>query len=63
MAFLRLKRVLAETGLSKSTLYGMVKKGEFPAPVRLSDKAVGWVDLEIQYWGEARIKASREVLS
>lgn len=48
MAFLRLAQVLQETGLSKSTVYELVKKGEFPSSIRLADKAVGWVDTEVQ---------------
>lgn len=60
MAFLRLNKVIERTGLSKSSLYALIKKGEFPSAVRLADKAVGWVDVEVQAWEAARIKASRE---
>jgi prophage regulatory protein len=59
MAFLRLAQVLQETGLSKSTVYDLVKRGDFPSAVRLADKAVGWIDTEVKAWQEDRIKASR----
>jgi prophage regulatory protein len=59
MAFLRLAQVLKETGLSKSTVYDLVKKGDFPSSIRLADKAVGWIDTEVKAWQEDRIKASR----
>jgi prophage regulatory protein len=59
MAFMRLAQVLQETGLSKSTVYDLVKKGEFPSGIRLAEKAVGWVDTEVKAWQEERIKASR----
>jgi prophage regulatory protein len=63
MAFLRLAQVLKETGLSKSTVYDLVKKGEFPGAIRLADKAVGWIDTEVKAWQEERIKASRNATS
>jgi prophage regulatory protein len=60
MAFWRLNKVLAETGLSKSTVYDLVKKGNFPAGVRLANKAVGWVDTEVMAWQEGRVKETRQ---
>lgn len=59
MAFWRLNKVLEETGLSKSTVYDLMKKGGFPAAIRLSKKAIGWSDVEVRTWQEDRVKASR----
>jgi len=58
-AILRRKQVEARTGLGRSTIYAKVAAGEFPAPVQLSTRAVGWVEAEISRWLEARIAASR----
>lgn len=63
MAFWKLHKVMDETGLGRSTIYDYVKKGQFPPPVRIGDKAVAWVDQEVMDWGEARIKTSRESMS
>ena len=57
--FIKLPEVLALCGRSKSSIYCAIKKGEFPAPVRLSCRSVGWIHSEIASWAEARVKASR----
>jgi len=60
-AILRLPAVKARTGLSRSTIYLRVSEGTFPAPVSLGDRAVGWIEAEIQDWLEQRIEASRKM--
>lgn len=42
------------TGLSRSTIYLMMSKGEFPRPVRLTRKAVGWPESAITEWLNSR---------
>ena len=56
----RLPDVMARTGLSRSTIYGLIHKGRFPSQVNLGPRAVGWVENEIADWIEARIDESRE---
>lgn len=55
--FLRLPQVKQMTGLSKSTIYDRVQQGGFPAPVKLGNRAVGWVEQEIQHWIDQLIQA------
>lgn len=55
MRIIRLKAVLEMTGLGRSTLYKKVEEGTFPASVPLSERAVGWVEEEVQNWIKARI--------
>ena len=57
---LRLPAVKARTGLSRSTLYLRISDGNFPAPVSLGGRAVGWIEEEIQAWLEDKIQASRK---
>ena len=52
---LRRKEVEATTGLSKSHIYDLMKRGLFPLPVPLSTKAVAWVSSEVQAWCADRI--------
>ena len=52
---LRLPAVEDRTGLKKSTIYAGVRAGTFPAPVRLSARAVAFRDDEIDRWINARI--------
>ncbi|WP_371731819.1 helix-turn-helix transcriptional regulator [Ruegeria sp. HKCCA6707] len=42
------------TGLSRSTIYDMMNRGEFPRPVRLTTKAVRWPESLIRGWLENR---------
>lgn len=52
MALSVLKRPVVEqhTGLSRSGIYELMNRGEFPMPVRLSTRAVGWLSCEVQAW-------------
>ncbi len=59
---LRLPAVLKRTGLSSSTTYLKISRKEFPSPVSLGDRAVGWIESEVDQWIEDRIAASREEL-
>ena len=52
--FLRRHTVETLTGLSRSTLYHLMSTGEFPRPVKLSVRAVGWRESDIVAWIEAR---------
>lgn len=57
--FIRLPEVLALCGKSRSSIYAAIKKGEFPAPVKLSVRSSAWIKSEIAAWAEARVTASR----
>lgn len=58
-SFLRLPQVRQRIGLSRSSLYAKIQRGEFPAPVNLGARAVGWVESEVDRWIADRIAASR----
>ena len=51
---LRRPEVEARIGLSRSTLYAMMVAGEFPQPLRLGKRAVGWSESAISEWLESR---------
>ena len=54
--FLRIADVCRVTGLPRATIYEMVSRGKFPAQVRLSPRAVGWIESEIFEWQQERIE-------
>ena len=56
---LRLPEVMARTGLSRSTIYLRISQDNFPKPVNLGARAVGWVEAEIQEWLQQQIETSR----
>ena len=55
---LRRSEVLQICGISKSTLYEMISQERFPAPVRISQRAVGWRAGDIRAWLESLPQAS-----
>lgn len=54
---LRLPSVEEKTGLKKSTIYAGVKAKTFPAPVRLSARAVAFREEDIDRWISERVSA------
>jgi prophage regulatory protein len=55
---LRRPEVEARTGLSRSTLYDWMKRGEFPQPVKLGTRLVAWRESDIDDWLESRQQRS-----
>ena len=56
---LRLPEVLGCIGLSRSTVYQMIKAKEFPPQVRLGARAVAWDSAQVQAWIADRIARAR----
>ena len=55
--FMRLPEVMRVCGRSKTSIYQAVRRGEFPAPVKISARTSGWVRSEIAAWASERVKA------
>lgn len=47
---IRLKEVLEIVPLSKSSIYSKIAKGEFPSSIPLGERAVGWLQSDIDNW-------------
>ncbi len=59
-SILRLPAVKARTGLSRSTIYLRISRGQFPKQVTLGgERAVGWLESEIDSYIESFIEESR----
>lgn len=56
---LRLPTVMARCGLSRSSIYLRIQRGEFPKPISLGVRAVGWDSEAIDQWISERIKNSK----
>ena len=52
---LRLPDVEAASGLRKSTVYLLMKRGEFPRCVRITPRCVAWPESKVLQWVQDRI--------
>ena len=59
--FLSIIQVTQKTRLAKSTIYAKVAAGEFPAPIKISDRASAWIESEIDDWAREKIAQSRNL--
>jgi prophage regulatory protein len=46
---------MAQTGLSRSTIYDLIGRGEFPRQFNLGPRAVGWVSEDVLAWIDEKI--------
>lgn len=53
--FLRIGEVQEFSGLSRSQIYALVAKGEFPRQVKVSEKASAWLLSELEHWMAKRV--------
>jgi len=60
-SILRLPAVMTRTGLSRSSIYLRISLNNFPKSISLGDRAVGWIESEINDWLDQQIKTSRKV--
>ena len=52
---MKLPQVSTITGRSRSKIYADIKAKTFPAPIRLGNRSVAWVNHEINSWVQAKI--------
>jgi prophage regulatory protein len=56
----RLPEVRRMTGLGRSTIYRLQADQQFPQSIKLSIRAVGWLEREVQKWLAKRVASSRD---
>ena len=47
---LRRHEVESQIGLSRSSIYQMMSDGDFPLPIKLGKRAVGWREQDLNEW-------------
>ncbi len=57
---IRLPAVKEQTGLSRSSIYLRMSKGEFPQSISLGSRAIGWLEEDINQWLEQCIASSKK---
>ena len=55
MRFIRPSEVLSMIGVSRTTLWRMVRDGLFPAPVRITKRNRGYVLDDVEAWMRGRV--------
>ena len=56
----RLPEVMDMTGLSRSSIYLRVSTNEFPKPVKIGRRAIGWPEDSIIAWQAKMMEAQDE---
>ncbi|TMO30812.1 hypothetical protein CWC28_02575 [Pseudoalteromonas sp. S4492] len=57
---IRREEVITMTGLSRSTIYTLMKNSEFPLSIKLSERSVAWRRGDIQNWISNKIASKNE---
>ncbi len=55
---LRRRGIESITGLSRSTIYELIKKGQFPKPIKLTERAVAWSRADVLAWVEMKLASA-----
>lgn len=58
---LKLPAIIERTGLSRSSIYSYISNNRFPAPIKLGERSVGWIESSVDQWITDRIDASQAV--
>lgn len=58
--FIRLPEVINRTGYGKTWIYQLIKRGEFPEPIKTGARTIAFIESEIDEWIEAIIRNSRQ---
>ena len=54
---MNIKETCAAVQLSRVTIWRLVRKGQFPKPIHLSERSRAWREDEINIWIEQRSEA------
>lgn len=47
---IRISEVVELTSLSRSTIYRMMRRGDFPEPTRISERIIIWKRAQVMAW-------------
>jgi prophage regulatory protein len=56
---IRWPEVHDRVGYCRTNIYYLIQSGEFPSPIKLGSRAVGWLGSDIEDWIDSRIEKSR----
>ena len=53
--FLRLPSVIDKVGLSRSQIYKLIQRGDFPEPVKIGPKISVWIEEQLEMWMDTQV--------
>ena len=59
---IKLSEVKGVVPLSTASIYRLIKKGEFPKQIKLSERSSGWILEEVEQWLEGQINKRKETI-
>ena len=59
---LRIEEVMKIVSLKRSSIYKLVRQGEFPRQVQVTSRIVGWPESAVLQWVQDRIAKSNPAL-
>jgi prophage regulatory protein len=59
LRILRWPELKSIVGYSRTNIYYLMKRGEFPQAIQLGGRAIGWLESEIDEWIRAKVEQSR----
>ncbi|TDQ24713.1 AlpA family transcriptional regulator [Raoultella sp. BIGb0149] len=57
---IRLPEVIKRTGFGKTWIYELIRAGRFPLQVKIGERAVAFIESEVDAWIDNAIAHSRE---
>jgi len=55
MKLLKLQQVMEKTSLCSSSIYNLMKEGDFPKNISVMGKRKAWLESEVEEWMMAKI--------
>lgn len=56
---IRLKEVIDKTGYCRAWIYRLIKDNSFPAPVKIGERSIAFIESEVDQWIDKKIFNSR----
>ena len=60
LVLLKINAVRSRTKLSVPSVYRLIKEGKFPKPINMGERAVAWIEDEIEEWLLAKLEERGE---
>lgn len=57
---IRLPQVIEKVGLSRSSIYLLLKKNRFPASIQIGERSMGFLESDIDQWLDSKISNSKK---